>query len=65
MCGLCRRTLLTGERFRHWHAEHRVGTRAVCMLCEPEARRAGWKRASAEIQREGATGTRWSVRLVA
>jgi hypothetical protein len=65
MCGLCRRTLLAGERFRHWHEQDRIGTRPVCMLCEAQAKRTGWERAPTEIQREGAVAGRWTVRLVA
>jgi hypothetical protein len=66
MCGCCRRTLLTGERFRFWRApvEHRDGV-AVCELCEARARVLGWERASREPERENAIGLRGTVRLVA
>jgi hypothetical protein len=66
MCGRCRRTLLTGERFRFWRvpAEHRE-TVPVCALCEPEAARCGWTQAARDAARENAVGLRGTVRLVA
>jgi len=63
-CALCRRNLLTGERYRRWEPGP-GSSRVVCSLCEPEARRAGWERAAAEAEREGAGAPATTVRLVA
>jgi hypothetical protein len=65
MCALCRRNLLTGERYRHWEPAAGGGIRAVCALCETDARRAGWVRTEAEAGRQGADLSTSTVRLVA
>jgi hypothetical protein len=39
MCHACRRTMLAGERYRTWRWAGR--DRAVCAVCEPEARQRG------------------------
>jgi hypothetical protein len=65
MCALCRRNLLTGERYRHWEPAAGGGVRAVCALCEPDARRAGWVCAEAKAGRQGADVSISTVRLVA
>jgi hypothetical protein len=66
MCALCRRNLLAGERYRHWEpGEGERAERAVCGLCEPEARDAGWVRSAVPARREPAAGLRLTVRLVA
>jgi hypothetical protein len=65
MCALCRRNLLTGERFRHWEPTPRAGARVVCSLCEPRAREASWVHAHAEPNRQGAMAPTVTVRLVA
>lgn len=41
------------------------GGRAVCMLCEHDAAKAGWVRGRVEPERESAAGLRSTVRLVA
>jgi hypothetical protein len=65
VCGLCRRNLLAGERFRYWRSvDERHVARIVCHLCEPDANRAGWERTERQ-QRENAVGLRGTVRLVA
>jgi hypothetical protein len=57
---------MTGERYRRWEPpeSHRVAL-AVCALCEPEAGRAGWVRAGAGAERQGAQAPSSTVRLVA
>jgi hypothetical protein len=65
MCTLCRRNLLAGELYRRWEPAVGRGERPVCMLCEPEAAKTGWKRAHGEPEREGTAGLRSTVRLVA
>ena len=66
MCALCRRNLLTGERYRRWEPpeSHRAAL-AVCALCEPEAGRMGWVRAETGEERQGAQAPSPTVRLVA
>ena len=65
ICALCRRTLLVGERYRHWEAGNAAsGIRLVCALCETEALRAGWVRATQPPLRQGAGDRRWGARLV-
>ena len=64
MCTLCRRNLLAGERYRRWEPEIERGGRAVCMLCEPEAAKAGWTRTPGEPEREGTAGLRSTVRAL-
>jgi hypothetical protein len=63
MCHVCRRTLLAGERFRTWRGARR--DQAVCGVCEPAARAAGWVRVvdAHEVVRVG--GLSQSVRRVA
>jgi hypothetical protein len=65
MCALCRRNLLAGEFYRRWEPEVGRGGRAVCMLCEHDAAKAGWVRGRVEPERESAAGLRSTVRLVA
>jgi hypothetical protein len=65
MCARCRRNLLTGERYRHWEPAAGGGARAVCALCEHDARSAGWVRAEAKAGRQGADVSTATVRLVA
>ena len=65
MCTRCRRNLLAGELYRRWEPADRNGERPVCMLCEPDAAKAGWTRTLSEPARESAAGLRGTVRLVA
>jgi hypothetical protein len=66
MCALCRRHLLAGERFRYWQVRlENPGGRIVCLLCEREAAREGWRRSADPLQQENAVGLRNSVRRVA
>jgi hypothetical protein len=64
MCHLCRRTLLTGERFRVW-LEREARRRTVCLLCEDDARGRRWIRLDLPIERVNATGLAQTVRRVA
>jgi hypothetical protein len=63
MCHVCRRSLLAGERYRIWHWARR--DRAVCAVCEPEARQAGWVRIVDAYEYVRVTGLTQSVRRVA
>jgi hypothetical protein len=63
MCHVCRRNLLAGERFRVWRGGRR--DQAVCVPCEPAARRAGWVRVVDGFERVSATGLTGTVRRVA
>lgn len=66
VCSLCRRHLLSGERYRHWEpGEASNRERPVCGVCEEEALRAGWVLTARPVHREGAAGLRSTVRLVA
>ncbi|MCC6224004.1 MAG: hypothetical protein IT201_11015 [Thermoleophilia bacterium] len=66
MCSLCRRHLLSGERYRHWEpGESSNRERPVCGLCEEAAARSGWVLTAQPARREGAGGPRATVRLVA
>ncbi len=64
MCHVCRRTLLTGERFRVW-LEREARQRTVCLLCEDDASRLRWIRLDLPVERVNATGLAQSVRRVA
>ncbi len=64
MCHVCRRTLLTGERFRVWR-EPEARQRTVCLLCEEDARRLRWLRLDIPAERVNATGLARTVRRVA
>ena len=63
MCHLCRRGLLAGERYRTW----RYGSRdhAVCAVCEPNARNAGWLRVVDTFEHVRVTGLTQTVKRVA
>jgi hypothetical protein len=63
ICHLCRRSLLAGERFRIWRGERR--DQAVCLVCEPAARGAGWLRVADAFERVSANGLTGTVRRVA
>jgi hypothetical protein len=65
MCALCRRNLLTGERFRLFQPHDARAERPVCSLCEGEAAEAGWTRRDGRLEREAGSGPGWTVRLVA
>jgi len=64
MCQVCRRTLLTGERFRVW-LEREGRKRTVCLLCEDDASGRRWLRLDLPIERVNATGLARTVRRVA
>ena len=65
-CAVCRRHLLAGEGFRHWQVrEAAPGARVVCLLCEQEATREGWRRNGDPVRHENAVGLRNTVRRVA
>ena len=64
MCVLCRRSLLTGERYRTWLADHRR-ERTVCALCEHEALLGGWRPAPGVSAFEPPLGLIRRVRKVA
>ena len=64
MCSVCRRNLLTGERFRIW-IEREVRQRTVCLLCEEEASGLAWRRLDLPVERVNATGLAQTVRRVA
>jgi hypothetical protein len=64
MCHVCRRNMLTGERYRLWTQRNGVGERPVCRLCEEEADQAGWVRLDQPLQRELGAAI-WHARKVA
>jgi hypothetical protein len=64
MCHVCRRTLLTGERFRVW-VERQSRQHTVCLLCEGEALELRWLRPDLPVERVNATGLARTVRRVA
>lgn len=64
MCHVCRRNLLTGERFRLWQ-ERPARPRTVCLLCEAEARKLRWLPVQQPVERVNATGLVRTVRKVA
>ncbi len=64
MCHVCRRNLLTGERFRLWQ-ERPSRPRNVCLLCEETASRLRWLRVEQSVERVNATGLVRTVRKVA
>lgn len=64
MCSICRRNLLTGERYRLWH-ERPARQRAVCLLCEDDAHKLHWLRLEQSIERVNANGLVRTVRKVA
>ena len=63
MCQVCRRNLLAGERFRRWRRAGRDA--AVCAICEPVARDAGWIQLAERDERVTVNGLSGSVRRVA
>jgi hypothetical protein len=63
MCHVCRRSLLAGERYRTWRYARR--DRAVCAVCEPDARDAGWMRVVDAYEHVRVTGLTQTVRRVA
>ncbi len=63
MCRICRRTLLAGERYRTWRIGRRDG--AVCMVCEPAARKSGGVRVVEAFEQVRVTGLDQHVRRVA
>ena len=63
MCQVCRRTLLTGERYRRWRFAGRDAT--VCVVCEPSVRGSGWVPLAERYDRVSANGLTGSVRRVA
>jgi hypothetical protein len=64
MCSVCRRNLLTGERFRLWQ-ERPARPRTVCLLCEGEARKLRWLRVEDSGEQVNANGLVQTVRKVA
>ncbi len=64
MCHLCRRNLLTGERFRLWE-ERPSRPQTVCLLCEEQARELRWRPVAQPVERVNATGLVQTVRKVA
>jgi hypothetical protein len=64
MCHVCRRNLLTGERFRVW-LEREAWQRTVCLLCEEDAHSLAWRRLDLPVERVNATGLAQTVRRVA
>jgi hypothetical protein len=65
-CAVCRRHLLAGEGFRYWQVRVEApGGRVVCLLCEQEAAREGWRRSTQSVRHENAVGLRNTVRRVA
>ncbi len=64
MCSICRRNLLTGERYRLWH-ERPARPRTVCLLCEDDAHKLHWLRLEQSIERVNANGLVRTVRKVA
>ncbi len=63
MCHVCRRSLLAGERYRTWRWARR--DHAVCVVCEPRAREAGWIRVVDAYENVRVTGLTQTVRRVA
>jgi hypothetical protein len=63
MCHVCRRSLLAGERYRVWRGRRR--DQAVCAVCEPIVRDAGWARVVDSDEVVRATGLTQTVRRVA
>jgi hypothetical protein len=63
MCQVCRRSLLAGERYRTWRYARRDA--AVCAVCEPAARAAGWVRVVDAHEHVRVTGLTPNVRRVA
>ena len=63
MCTLCRRSLLAGERFRHWRS-HGRRARPLCPLCEPAATRNGWVPEERARRSEKPSGLAGTVRLL-
>ena len=63
MCQICRRSLLAGERYRTWRWARRDA--AVCAVCEPEVRDAGWLRVVDKFEHVRVTGLTQTVRRVA
>jgi hypothetical protein len=63
MCQICRRTLLAGERFRRWQWAGRDST--VCVVCESEARKAGWVPLVGGHDRVSVNGLSGTVKRVA
>jgi len=63
ICQVCRRSLLAGERYRTWRYARRDS--AVCAVCEPAARAAGWVRVVDAYERVRVTGLAPNVRRVA
>ena len=63
MCQVCRRSLLAGERYRTWRYARRDA--AVCAVCEPDVRRAGWVQVVDSYENVRVTGLTQTVRRVA